>query len=92
MLVSVWSLGELTWFDADAVKEKMGVKPSQVVDLLSLMGDAVDNVKGVPGIGKKGAQDLISTYGSLESLLSHAAEVPQKRYRLAEIELFKPIL
>ena len=74
------------WFDADAVKEKMGVNPSQVVDLLSLMGDAVDNVKGVPGIGKKGAQDLISTYGSLESLLSHASEVPQKRYRTALLE------
>lgn len=74
------------WFDADAVKEKMGVKPSQVVDLLSLMGDAVDNVKGVPGIGKKGAQDLISTYGSLEDLLSHASEVPQKRYRTALLE------
>ena len=43
-----------TWFDTEAVTEKMGVKPSQVVDVLSLMGDAVDNVKGVPGIGKKG--------------------------------------
>ena len=75
-----------TWFDADAVKEKMGVKPSQVVDVLSLMGDAVDNVKGVPGIGKKGAQDLISTYGSLDNVLSHAAEVPQKRYRTALLE------
>ena len=74
------------WFDADAVKEKMGVNPSQVVDLLSLMGDAVDNVKGVRGIGKKGAQDLISTYGSLEDLLSHASEVPQKRYRTALLE------
>ena len=74
------------WFDTDAVKEKMGVKPSQVVDVLSLMGDAVDNVKGVPGIGKKGAQDLISMYGSLEDLLSHASEVPQKRYRTALLE------
>ena len=41
-----------TWYDADGVKEKMGVAPSQVVDLLALMGDAVDNVKGVPGIGE----------------------------------------
>ena len=75
-----------TWFDTEAVTEKMGVKPSQVVDVLSLMGDAVDNVKGVPGIGKKGAQDLICTYGSLDNLLSHAAEVPQKRYRTALLE------
>jgi DNA polymerase-1 len=74
------------WFDTDAVKEKMGVDPSQVVDLLSLMGDAVDNVKGVPGIGKKGGQDLINAYGSLENLLSHASEVTQKRYRTALLE------
>ena len=65
------------------VKEKFGVPPSQVVDVLSLMGDSVDNVKGVPGIGEKGARDLITTWGSLDALLEHAAEVPQKKYREA---------
>ena len=69
------------WYDAEGVKEKFGVRPDQVVDVLSLMGDAVDNVKGVPGIGEKGATELINTYGSLESLLAHAAEIKQKRYR-----------
>jgi DNA polymerase-1 len=69
------------WFDADGVKEKFGVQPSQVVDVLALMGDSIDNIKGVPGIGEKGARDLIATYGSLESLLSHASEVTNKRYR-----------
>ena len=71
------------WYDPDGVKEKFGVPPSQVVDVLSLMGDAVDNVKGVPGIGEKGARDLITTWGSLDALLEHAAEVPQKKYREA---------
>ena len=42
------------WYDADGVREKLGVSPAQVVDVLALMGDAVDNVKGVPGIGEKG--------------------------------------
>ncbi|HEU4927811.1 MAG TPA: DNA polymerase I [Vicinamibacterales bacterium] len=70
-----------TWFDADGVKEKFGVAPSQVVDVLALMGDSIDNIKGVPGIGEKGARDLIAQYGSLETLLAHAAEVPNKRYR-----------
>ncbi len=72
-----------TWYDAAGVAEKMGVEPSQVVDVLSLMGDAVDNIKGVPGIGEKGARELISSFGSLDRLLERADEVPQKRYRAA---------
>ena len=57
---------EGTWYDADGVKEKFGVAPEQVVDVLALMGDTIDNIKGVPGIGEKGARELISTYGSLD--------------------------
>ncbi len=72
---------EGTWFDRDAVHAKFGVWPEQVVDVLALMGDTIDNIKGVPGIGEKGARDLIATYGSLDALLERAAEVPQKRYR-----------
>ena len=72
---------EGTWYDAAAVKEKWGVEPSQVCDVLALMGDSIDNVKGVPGIGEKGATDLISTYGSLEALLQHAPEIKNKRQR-----------
>jgi DNA polymerase I len=69
------------WYDADGVKEKFGVAPQQVVDVLALMGDSIDNIKGVPGIGEKGARDLIATYGTLEELLAHAPDVPNKRYR-----------
>ena len=72
-----------TWYDAAGVKEKFGVRPDQVVDVLALMGDTIDNVKGVPGIGEKGARDLISTYGSLDTLLERAGDIPQKRYREA---------
>jgi DNA polymerase-1 len=70
-----------TWFDAAGVREKFGVVPSQVVDVLALMGDSIDNIKGVPGIGEKGARDLIAAYGSLDALLTHASEVSNKRYR-----------
>ena len=70
-----------TWYDADGVKEKFGVAPSQVVDVLALMGDSIDNIKGVPGIGEKGARDLIATFGTLEELLAHAPEVSNKRQR-----------
>ncbi len=72
-----------TWYDEAGVKEKFGVAAGHVVDVLALMGDTIDNVKGVPGIGEKGARELISTYGSLDALLDHAAEVPQKKYREA---------
>ena len=74
---------EGAWFDATGVEEKFGVRPDQVVDVLALMGDAIDNVKGVPGIGEKGARDLIAQHGSLDALLEAASSVPQKRYREA---------
>jgi len=72
---------EGTWYDAAGVLEKFGVTPDHVVDVLALMGDTIDNIKGVPGIGEKGARELIATYGSLENLLGHASEVKNKRYR-----------
>jgi len=70
-----------TWYNEEGVKERFGVPPDRVVDVLALMGDTIDNIKGVPGIGEKGARELIATYGSLENLIAHAAEVKHKRYR-----------
>src|SRR5688500_10138796 len=70
-----------TWFDAAGVKEKFVVSPDLVVDVLALMGDSIDNIKGEPGVGEKGARDLIATYGNLEALLARASEIPNKRYR-----------
>jgi DNA polymerase I len=67
------------WFDANGVVEKFGVKPSQVADVLALVGDTSDNVAGVPGIGKKGAIDLITQYGSLDTLLEKAGELRPKQ-------------
>ena len=69
------------WIDRAGVKERFGVWPEQVVDLLTLMGDASDNVKGVEGIGEKGAKDLIEQYGSLDNILAHRAELKRKAHR-----------
>jgi len=74
---------EGAWFDRDGVVQKFGVRPDQVVDVLALMGDSIDNIKGVPGIGEKGARDLIAAHASLDALLDKAGEIPQKRYREA---------
>src|SRR5947208_8175925 len=49
---------EGTWFDAPAVQEKFGVRPDQVVDVMALMGDTIDNIKGVPRNGENGAGEL----------------------------------
>ena len=73
------SRGEL--LDREGVKRSFGVYPEQVVDVLALMGDASDNVPGVPGIGEKGAKDLVTTYGSLEECLRNAEQIPRKTYR-----------
>jgi DNA polymerase-1 len=69
------------WYDPAETEHFMGVKPSQVADLLALMGDTVDNIPGAPGIGEKGAKDLIVRFGSVENALDHAAEVERKTYR-----------
>jgi DNA polymerase-1 len=69
--------------DAEKVKEILGVPPDKVVDVMSLMGDTIDNIPGAKGIGEKGATELIQKYGSVEGALEHAAEVSNKRYREA---------
>jgi DNA polymerase-1 len=69
------------WYNPEGVKTFMGVRPDQVADLLALKGDAVDNIPGAPGIGDKGAKDLIEQFGSLDAALERAAEVTRKTYR-----------
>lgn len=76
--------GEL-WHDREGVKTRMGVYPEQVVDFLSILGDASDNVKGVPGIGEKGAAQLLEQFGSLKAILEHVDDLkPRQRSGLLE--------
>lgn len=63
------------------VLEKFGVRPDQVIDVQSLMGDSSDNVPGVPGIGPKKASELINQFGSLDALYEHLDEVKNERIR-----------
>ena len=57
--------------DTEGVMEKLGIKPTQMIDYLTLMGDASDGIKGVPGIGKKTAKDLLTEYGDIDNMLKH---------------------
>ncbi len=84
-----------TIYDSEKVTEFMGVPPELVADLLALKGDAVDNIPGAPGIGDKGAKDLLLKFGPVEQLLDRAAEVEKRMYReslqnnRAQIEMSK---
>jgi DNA polymerase-1 len=71
----------IEWCDEAWVEKKFGVPASKVVDLLGLMGDAVDNIPGAPGVGPKGAVQIIQDYGSIDNALEHWAEIKNKRYR-----------
>lgn len=66
---------------APQVLEKFGVRPDQVIDVQSLMGDSSDNVPGVPGIGPKKAAELINQFGTLDELYNHLDEVKNDRIR-----------
>jgi len=64
--------------DEEGIFRRRGVRPEQMRDILALMGDASDNIPGVPGVGEKTAVKLVARYGSLENLLAHADEVKGK--------------
>jgi DNA polymerase-1 len=68
-----------TTLDAAWLKETKGITPEQVVDVLALMGDSVDNVPGVEGIGPKTAAQLVQEFGSLDGILAHLDQIKGKR-------------
>ncbi len=70
-----------TIYDIAKTTEFMGVPPGQVADLLAIKGDSVDNIPGAPGIGEKGAIELLQRFGSVEAALERAAEVEKKKQR-----------
>jgi DNA polymerase-1 len=77
---------------AEEVKRKTGVEPTQIVDWLSLIGDSVDNIPGVPGVGPKTATDLLRQFGSIDELFSRLPEVGSDRLRAnlqASVELVR---
>ncbi|MDE2293481.1 MAG: 5'-3' exonuclease, partial [Elusimicrobia bacterium] len=80
--VKVWNEAKKVLFDAGKVEEKFKVRPDQLVDYLAIVGDASDNVKGVPGVGPVGAAKLLNRFGSLDAVLKAAhkgsADIPER--------------
>lgn len=70
----------------EGVKEKFGVRPDQVIDVQAIIGDSVDNVPGVKGVGEKTAIPLIQKYGSIENLYENIAELPENAMKKKLIE------
>jgi DNA polymerase-1 len=66
------------FFDVQRLAEKCGFTPQQAVDVQTLMGDAIDNVPGVPGVGEKTAVKLICKYGSIDAIFEHIDELTPK--------------
>lgn len=73
-------------YDLAKVKERFGVAPSSVVDIMALTGDAADNIPGVPGIGDKTAGKLILEFGSLEKLIKNIAKVKPEKIKAMILE------
>lgn len=69
---------EVTLYDEAAIMEKYGVKPKQLIDIKAIQGDTSDNIPGVPGIGEKGAGDLISRFGSLDYIYNNIDTIDVK--------------
>ncbi|MCL4426094.1 MAG: DNA polymerase I [Firmicutes bacterium] len=97
---------DIALFDPPAVKEAYGLTPGQLIDVKGLMGDASDNIPGVPGIGEKTALKLIAQFQTLEQVLERGDEIKEKRIaeaiqnyagqarlskRLATIERYVPL-
>ena len=76
------TMKERSWGPAE-VQERYGISPSQFPDFLALMGDSIDNIPGVPGVGEKTARDLLQRFGSLEAVLERRAEVAKPKVREA---------
>ncbi len=67
-----------TLYDAEMVKEKMGVRPHQILDFLALTGDASDNIPGVPSVGPKTATKWLQLYGDIEGVKANANKIDGK--------------
>jgi DNA polymerase-1 len=74
------------WFGEADCRERFGVEPGRVVEIMALMGDSIDNIPGVKGIGEKTAMKLIAQFGTVEQLLQRLEEVTPPRIRTLLVE------
>ena len=96
--IKMWHTRLERLLDEKGVEEVFGVPPEKVGEVLTLMGDSSDNIPGCPGIGEKGAKELIATWGSVDAIYAHLDEVAPPRARKAleehrdEVELSRELV
>ena len=78
--VRVYDIAKEQWLDETAVREKFGVAPSQIPDLLALHGDHIDNIPGVPGVGEKTARQILAVCRSIEEV-GNSESAPKLQFR-----------
>ncbi|HUG20551.1 MAG TPA: 5'-3' exonuclease H3TH domain-containing protein, partial [Planctomycetaceae bacterium] len=79
--IQIYNTRKNELFDAAQLREVWGIRPDQVVDFQSLVGDSVDNVPGIPLVGPKKAQALLEQLGTLDEILAHPEQAPGKKLR-----------
>lgn len=77
--VKIYHIRKKQFMDEQHLLEEWGIRPDQVIDFQSLVGDSVDNVPGVPGVGPKTARTLLEKFGTLDEVLAHASEAGGKK-------------
>lgn len=76
--IEVYDTMKERYFGIEEVKERFGVSPEQIVEVMGLSGDPIDNIPGIPGIGERTAIELIKNYGTIDNLLSNLDEIKKK--------------
>jgi DNA polymerase-1 len=79
VMITVKGVTDTVLYDEQAVVNRYGLTPNQIPDFKGIKGDSSDNLPGVPGIGEKGASKLLQQFGSVEGIIEHAAELPEKQ-------------
>ncbi|HYE83246.1 MAG TPA: DNA polymerase I [Clostridia bacterium] len=80
-LMTKKGISEIEEYDIAKLKEIYGIAPAQITDLKGLMGDASDNIPGVPGVGEKTALELIQQFGTVENVLQNVSEIKKNKVR-----------
>lgn len=79
VMITIKGVTDTVLYDTQAVVDRYGLTPSQIPDFKGIKGDTSDNIPGVPGIGEKGASKLLQQFGTVEGIIEHASELPEKQ-------------